>query len=98
MAKSSIGRTIIFIGTVAAFAFGASLPSVAGAGIPGSSGSHSGGVLAPAASPYAILAPVTLENTPGGEGRAAFEGRPSLCLPGAHEIATNSGIRCKTDR
>lgn len=98
MAKRAIGGTIIFVATVAAFAFGASLPSAAGGGLPGSSGSHQGGVLAPAASPYAILAPVTLENTPGGEGRAAFEGRPSLCLPGAHEVATNSGIRCKPDR
>jgi hypothetical protein len=71
--------------------------SASGVGIPGGSGSQ-GGVLAPAASPYALLAPLTLENTPGGEGRAAFEGRPSLCRPGAHEIATNSGIRCKPTR
>jgi hypothetical protein len=98
VAKNSIGRTIIFIATAAAFAFGAPLASAAGGGIPGSSGSHQGGELAPAASPYAILAPVTIENTPGGEGRAAFEGRPSLCSPGAHEIATNSGIRCKPNR
>jgi hypothetical protein len=97
VAQVSIGRTIFYIATAAAFAIGASQASASGVGIPGGSGSQ-GGVLAPAASPYALLAPVTLENTPGGEGRAAFEGRPSLCPPGAHEIATNSGIRCKPNR
>ena len=94
MARNLIGKTILGVAVAAACAIGASQAGAAGVGIPGSSGTH-GGVLAPAASPYAILAPSTLENTPGGEGRAAFEGRPSLCPPGAHEVATNSGLRCR---
>jgi hypothetical protein len=97
MARESIDRTIRIIAVAAACVVGAAQTSIAASSIPGSS-KPQGGVLAPAASPYAILAPVTLENTPGGEGRAAFEGRPSTCRSGAHEIATNSGLRCKSDR
>jgi hypothetical protein len=100
MARNSIGKTILGAAVAAACAICASQASAAGVGIPGSSGSggSQGGVLAPSASPYAILAPSTLENTPGGDGRAAFEGRPSLCPPGAHEVATNSGLHCKANR
>jgi hypothetical protein len=97
MARNSIGKTILGVAIAAACAVCASQASAASVAIPGPSGSP-GGVLAPSASPYAILAPSTLENTPGGEGRAAFEGRPSLCAPGAHEVATNSGLRCKPNR
>ena len=93
MTKNSIGK-IFILAMAAPWAICASQAIAAGASIPGASGSSHGGVLAPSASPYAILAPSTLENTPGGEGRAAFEGRPSLCHPGSHEIATNSGLRC----
>jgi hypothetical protein len=95
MARNLFGKTILLVAS-AACALYVSQASAGGVAIPGP-GSQ-GGVLAPAASPYAILAPVTLENTPGGEGRAAFEGRPSLCQPGAHEVATNSGLRCKPNR
>jgi hypothetical protein len=91
--KNSIG-TIFILAMAVPWAICASQAIAAGASIPGPSGSSHGGALAPATSPYAILAPSTLENTPGGEGRAAFEGRPSLCRPGSHEVATNSGVRC----
>ena len=94
MARTSIGKIILFVATMTPWAICSSQAFAAGVGIPGSSGSSHGGVLAPSASPYAVLAPSTLENTPGGEGRAAFEGRPSLCHAGSHEIATNSGLRC----
>jgi hypothetical protein len=96
MARNSIGKTILGVSAAAACALWVSQASAGGVAIPGS-GSQ-GGVLAPAASPYAILAPVTLENTPGGEGRAAFEGRPSLCPPGAHEVPTGSSVHCKPNR
>jgi hypothetical protein len=92
MARISVGATIRIITIAAACALGASNASAASS-IPGPSGQ--GGVLAPAASPYALLAPVTLANTPGGQGRAAFEGRPSLCLRGEHEIPTDFGMRCR---
>jgi hypothetical protein len=93
--KNSIGKIFILAMAAAApWAICASQAIAAGASIPGASGSSHGGVLAPSASPYAILAPSTLANTPGGEGRAAFEGRPSLCQPGSYEVATNSGVRC----
>jgi hypothetical protein len=91
--KNSIGK-IFILAMAVPWAVCASQAIAAGPSIPGASGSSHGGVLAPSASPYAILAPSTLENTPGGEGRAAFEGRPSLCQPGSHEVATNSGQRC----
>ena len=97
MARNSIGKTILGVAVAAACAIGASQASAGSVAIPGPSGTP-GGVLAPSASPYAILAPTTLENTPGGEGRAAFEGRPSVCAPGAHEVATNAGLRCKPNR
>lgn len=96
MARNLVGKTILGVAAVAACAVFVSQASAGSVAIPGT-GSQSG-VLAPSASPYAILAPVTLENTPGGEGRAAFEGRPSLCPPGAHEVAANSGLRCKPNR
>ena len=94
MTRNSIGGSILIVATLARCATQASATSVA---IPGPSGSN-GGVLAPSASPYAILAPSTLENTPGGQGWAAFQGRPFLCHSGFHEAATNSGVRCVPTR
>jgi hypothetical protein len=48
-------------------------------------------------SPYAILAPVTVSPTLGGEGRAAYDGS-SRCPPDTHRIATDVGMRCKPIR
>jgi hypothetical protein len=93
MARNLIGRTILGVALAAACAVCASQANAGGVAIPGTGSLH--GVLAPSASPYAILAPSTVANTPGGEGRAAFEGRPSQCPPGAHEVAARSGLRCK---
>ena len=62
------------------------------------SGAVGGGDLAAAASPYAILAPITVERTPSGAGRAAFEGDWSggswSCPPGA-PLLNGDGWRCK---
>jgi hypothetical protein len=84
MARNLIGRTIRTIAMAAAcVAFGAAqVQANCGRDIP------------PETSPYAILAPVTVSSTLGSEGRAAYEG--SLrCPPGAHQIATDFGMRCK---
>ena len=58
MARNSIGKTILGVAAAAACALWVSQASAGGVAIPGS-GSQ-GGVLAPAASPYAILAPQTV--------------------------------------
>jgi hypothetical protein len=89
MAQDTICRAIRIIAMGAAcVAFGAA-PVQAMTGCP----------LAPGASPYAILAPVTVSPTLGGEGRAAYDGNSSgsssRCPPSASEAATNSGLRCK---
>jgi hypothetical protein len=89
MARNSIRKVIRIIAMAAAcVAFGAAQVQA-----------MTGSPLAPGASPYAILAPVTVSPTLGNEGRAAYDGNPSgsssRCPPGASEVATNSGLRCK---
>jgi hypothetical protein len=86
-------KTLSIGAALACLALGASQ-----AGAMGGSRHGHGGVLSPSASPYALLAPVTLENTPGGEGRAAFQGRPSLCPPGSYEAGGAGGTRCVPER
>jgi hypothetical protein len=82
----------------------ACLALIAGqAGAMGGGGASSSD-LAPSASPYAILAPITIARTPGGEGRAAFEGNSSApesrCQPGAHAVfyPNGEGWTCRLDR
>jgi hypothetical protein len=95
MGRKEARTALSIIATASWVVLGALNASAASSTSRPSSGGSQGGVLASSASPYAILAPATLLNTPGGEGRAAFQGRPSLCQPGEHEIATDFGWRCK---
>jgi hypothetical protein len=95
MDRSQPRKGLLIIAMASCVVLGAFDASAAGSASRPSGGGSQGGVLAPSASPYAILAPITLSNTPKGEGRAAFQGRPSLCPPGEHEIATDFGWRCK---
>jgi hypothetical protein len=96
MARKPFGNALILATTIACLAVGAA--DAAGMASASRPSGGQGGPLAPAASPYAILAPVTLENTPGGKGMAPFQGRPSLCQPGEREIADSTGLRCAPDR
>jgi hypothetical protein len=91
--RNNIGKAILLVSMTACVALGAA-PADARSG-------HrhgGGGDLAAAASPYAILAPITVERTPGGAGRAAFEGDWSggswSCPPGA-PLLNGDGWRCK---
>jgi hypothetical protein len=87
MARSSIGRATRIIAL--------SAPCVAFGTVQVQA--NCGRDLPPGASPYAILAPVTVSPSLGGEGRAAYEG--SLrCPPNAHEVATDFGMRCIPNR
>jgi hypothetical protein len=96
MARNPFGNPLFLAATIACLTIvAADEAGMASASRP--SGGQ-GGVLAPAASPYAILAPVTLENTPGGKGMAPFQGRPSECQPGQREIADSTGLRCAPAR
>jgi hypothetical protein len=96
MARNDIGKALFIVATAASLAFCAPHAGALASSLPGASGGQSG-VLAPAASPYALLAPVTISRDPN-EGRAAFQGRASLCRPGETEVATDFGWRCKPDR
>jgi hypothetical protein len=99
MKRHYIGRAIFFAATAACLALGAGQAGAMGGG----NGSQSSD-LAASASPYALLAPVTVAQTPGGEGRAAFEGYSSLsgsmpCQPGRHLMASSyGGSSCMPDR
>jgi hypothetical protein len=67
-------RKIIFLGTTAvALAFGAANALAMG-----------GGDLSPEQSPYALIAPQTLQQPPIGEGRAAFTGDEQGYWAGHH--------------
>ena len=98
MKPNSIGKAIFIAATATCLALGAGQAGAMG----GATGSQSSN-LAPAASPYALLAPVTVAQTPGGEGRAAFEGYPSnsgasSCQQGQRLMASpNGGWRCMSD-
>ena len=98
MKRNNIGKAMIMMATATCLALFAGQASAMGA----SSGSQSAN-LAPSASPYALLAPVTVAQTPGGEGRAAFEGYPaasaaSACKPGMRLMASPSGVwRCMVE-
>jgi hypothetical protein len=98
MARNFIHKSILVAAATASLALGAGEAGAMGAG----GGSSS--ILAPSASPYAILAPITVERTPGGEGRAAFEGYSSAaasrCQPGSHAVLypNGEGWNCKLDR
>lgn len=93
MTLNNFGRSLFII---AAFALGAAQAGASASSLPGANGGG-GGVLAPAASPYALLAPVTISRDPN-EGRAAFQGRGSTCRYGEVEVATDFGWRCRPDR
>jgi hypothetical protein len=99
MKRHHIGRAMFIAATAACLALGAGQAGAMG----GASGSQSGD-LAASASPYALLAPVTVAQTPGGEGRAAFEGYSSFngsrpCQPGRHLMASSyGGSSCIADR
>jgi hypothetical protein len=96
MARNFMHKSIVVVAAATCLALGA--------GQAGAMGGNSSSNLAPSASPYAILAPITVEQTPGGEGRAAFEGNPSVpasrCQPGAHAVfyPNGEGWSCKLDR
>jgi hypothetical protein len=98
MKRNYIGKTMFIVATAACLALGAGQAGAMG----GATGSQSSN-LAPSASPYALLAPVTVTQTPGGEGRAAFEGNPSYtgrspCQSGQRLMASpNGGWRCMSD-
>jgi hypothetical protein len=98
MARNFMHKSIFVAAATAYLALG-----VGQAGAMGASGASSAD-LAPSASPYAILAPITVERTPGGEGRAAYEGYSSApssrCQPGAHAVSypNGEGWTCKLDR
>jgi hypothetical protein len=98
MRRNYIGKAIFIAATAACLALGAGQAGAMG----GATGSQSSN-LAPGASPYALLAPVTVTQTPGGEGRAAFEGNPSYsgsssCQPGQRVMASpNGGSSCMSD-
>jgi hypothetical protein len=96
---SNNGRKSLVLATAAlSLALGAAQSNAMG------SGGASSGDLAPSASPYAILAPITVERTPGGEGRAAFEGMSGAgsaqCPAGQHAVmfADGGGWRCSFGR
>jgi hypothetical protein len=97
MGRNQAGKALLITATASWVVLVVLNASAAGSASRPSGGGSQGGVLASSASPYAILAPATLSNTPGGEGRAAFQGRPSLCHAGEHEIATDFGWRCKAE-
>jgi hypothetical protein len=98
MKRNYIGKAMIIVATATCLALGAGQAGAMG----GASGSQSGD-LAASASPYALLAPVTVAQTPGGEGRAAFEGYSSHsgsspCQPGMRLMASpNGGWSCMAD-
>ena len=98
MRRNYISKAMLVAATAACLALGAGQAGAMG----GATGSQSSN-LAPSASPYAILAPVTVTQTPGGEGRAAFEGAPSYqasspCQPEQRLMASpNGGWRCMSD-
>jgi hypothetical protein len=95
MARNFMHKSILVAAATACLALGA--------GQAGAMGSSSAD-LAPSASPYAILAPITVERTQGGEGRAAYEGYTSAplsrCQPGSHAVfyPNGEGWSCKLDR
>jgi hypothetical protein len=93
MASNITRKALLIAATLASLAFGASQAGALASSLPGASGGQSG-ILAPSASPYALLAPVTISRDPN-EGRAAFQGRASLCKAGETEIATDFGWRCR---
>jgi hypothetical protein len=99
MNRNNIGRAMLIAATAACLALWAGQADAMG----GASGSQSGD-LAASASPYALLAPVTVAQTPGGEGRAAFEGYSSFsgaapCQPGRHLVTSSyGGSSCMSDR
>jgi hypothetical protein len=92
MKRNNIGAALII---TAIFALGAWRADAMASSLPGPGGQS--GILAPAASPYALLAPVTITRDPN-EGRAAFQGRPSTCRSGEIKVATDFGWRCRPDR
>src|ERR1700733_5291643 len=99
MKRNHIGKAVFIVATATCLALGAGQAGAMG----GANGSQSGD-LAASASPYALLAPVTVAQTPGGEGRAAFEGYSSTsgsspCQPGRHLMASPyGGSSCIADR
>jgi hypothetical protein len=97
LARNFLHKPILVAAAAACLALGAGQAGAMG------SGGASSGDLAPSASPYAILAPITVERTPGGEGRAAYEGYSapsSRCQPDAHAVSfpNGEGWTCKLDR
>ena len=91
MKRNHIAKAMFIVATATCVALGARQAGAMG----GANGSQSGD-LAASASPYALLAPVTVAQTPGGEGRAAFDGNsstsaPSPCPPGMRLIASPNG-------
>jgi hypothetical protein len=101
MTRNTTRKGLVIATAALCLALGAAQSNAMGSG--GASGSQSGD-LAPSASPYAILAPITVERTPGGEGRAAFEGVPASssaqCPAGQHVVTFANGgeWRCRFDR
>jgi hypothetical protein len=92
MRPTNIRKSMLIVTTLACFAV-----NVPQAEAMGSGQRHNGGVLSSSASPYALLARVTISRDPN-EGRAAFQGRSSLCPAGEYETATDFGGRCKPER
>ena len=91
MRPTIISKSMFLVTTLACVAINASQAEAMG------SHRHNGGVLAPSASPYALLAPVTISRDPN-EGRAAFQGRASFCPGGDYETPNDAGLRCKPAR
>jgi hypothetical protein len=92
MRLTNIGKSMLIVTTFACFAINVSQAEAMGSGQ-----RNNGGVLSPSASPYALLAPITISGDPN-EGRAAFQGRSSLCPAGEYEIPTGTRLRCKPAR
>ena len=92
MRPTNISKSMLIVTTLSCFAI-----NVPRAEAMGSGQRHNGGVLSPSASPYALLEPVTISRDPN-EGRAAFQGRSSLCPAGEYEIPTETRLRCRPAR
>jgi hypothetical protein len=95
MQRRGVERAGLLMILIACGAFGATQAGARGAH------RHGGGDLSAAASPYAILAPITLSHAPVGEGRAALEGDwpggLSSCPPGRSAAPAPDGDtwRCR---
>jgi hypothetical protein len=91
MRATNTSKSMFMVTALACFALYASQAEAMGGHRP-----HRG-VLAPSASPYALLSPIIISRDPN-QGRAAFQGRPSSCPAGEEEISTDAGLGCRPVR